>query len=237
GDEEVAMFHATIASWGKLPDVVRTGQPVHEIDSPAMLEFWTSLTLYLGRRGRPVAEEAVRLLGLTEGAPALLDVGGGAALYSLALLRQNERASATQLDWPHVNRIASAEIAAAGLSARFHTIDGDFRSTAPGGPYDVAVLSNILHQESEDSGRDLMKRLHAALRPGGRLVVSEFVVDDGRSGPPMSLFFNLNMLLNTRAGRSYERAHLARLMREAGFAEPAFHAVGPVQTLAVASRS
>ncbi len=177
------------------------------------------------------------MLGLTQGAPTLLDVGGGAALYSLALLRQNERAHATQLDWPHVNRIAEAEVLAAGLSERFHVIDGDFRTTAPGGPYDVAVLSNIVHQESEDSARELMKRLHGALRPGGRLLVSEFAVDDGRKGPAMSLLFNMNMLVNTSGGLAYERAHLARLMRDAGFAEPAFHAVGPVSTLAVARRT
>jgi hypothetical protein len=237
GDEEVAIFHAALPAWDKLPAVARTGVPVHENDSPAMLEFWTSLTPAIGRRGRPAAEEAVRIAGLTEGAPSLLDVGGGAALYSLALLRQNERAQATQLDWPHVNRIASAEIAATRLSARFHTIDGDFRATPPGGPYDVAVLSNILHQESEDSCRDLMKRLHAALRPGGRLLVSEFVVDDGRTGPPMSLLFNLNMLVNTSGGRAYERGHLARLIREAGFAEPTFQPVGPMSTLVIAARA
>jgi SAM-dependent methyltransferase len=237
GDEEGAMFRANLPAWSQLTTLARTGEPAHEIDSPQMLEFWTALTPAIGRRGRPVAEEAVRLLKLTEGAPSLLDVGGGAALYSLALLRQNDRAQATQLDWPHVNRIAQTEIDAAGLSSRFRTIDGDFRTTPPGGPYDVAVLSNILHQESEESGLDLMKRLHAALKPGGRLLVSEFVVDDGRAGPPASLMFSLNMLANTRGGRAYERSHLGRLVREAGFDEPSFHRVGPVSTLAVATRA
>lgn len=237
GDEEGAMFRAGLPVWGQLTELARTGKPAHENDSPQMLEFWTSLTPAIGRRGRPAAEEAVRLLKLTEGAPSLLDVGGGAALYSLALLRQNERARATQLDWPHVNRIAQREIDAAGVSARFHTIDGDFRTTPPGGPYDVAVLSNIVHQESEASALDLMKRLRSALAPAGRLLVSEFLVDDGRAGPPASLLFNLNMLANTSGGRAYERSHLARMLREAGFEEPSFHRVGPVATLAVATRT
>ncbi len=237
GDEEVAMFRAAFASWAELTTVARSGKPVHENDSPQMLEFWTSLTPAIGRRQRPLADEAVRWLGLGEGAPSLLDVGGGAALYSLALLRLNDRARATQLDWPHVNRIASEEVAKAGLSARFQMIDGDFRTTPPGGPYDVVVLSNIVHQESEASAHDLMKRLHDALRPGGRVLVSEFLVDDGRTGPAFPLMFNLNMLVNTSGGRSYERAHLARLYREAGFGDPTFQKVGPVSTLAVAARA
>jgi SAM-dependent methyltransferase len=236
GDEEVAMFKALFTTWGSLPEVARTGRPVHENDSPAMLDLWTSLTPTIARRGRPVAEEAVRRLGLAEGAPSLLDVGGGAALYSLALLRQNPRARATQLDWPHVNRIAQKAIDAAGLAARFATIDGDFRVAPTGGPYDVAVLSNIVHQESEESAVAVMKRLREALVPGGRLLVSEFVVDDGRSGPPFALLFNLNMLLNTSGGRSYERRDLARMMKAAGFGEATFHAVGPVSTLVVAAR-
>jgi hypothetical protein len=236
GDEEAAQFHAMYAQWGKLAEIVRTGHPGHDIDSPEMLAFWSVLTPGIGRRHRPVAEEGVRWLGLTEGAPSLLDVGGGAALYSLALLRQNERARATQLDWPHINRIARDEIENAGLSGRFSTIDGDFRTTEAGGPYDVAVLSNIVHQESQASATALMKKLHGVLRPGGRLLVSEFVVDDGRRSPPFSLFFNLNLLMATPEGRSYERKDIARLFREAGFGEPTFRAVGPIATLAVATR-
>lgn len=237
GDAEVSLFREMYASWLELTRVVRTGKPLHENDDPKMLEFWTSLTPHIGHTQRPLAEEAVRWLGLTKGEPNLLDVGGGAALFSLALLRQNPAAHATQLDWPHVNRIARAEIDAAGLSARFETLDGDFKITeVPANRYDVAVLSNIVHQESEASALALMKRLRNALRPGGRLLVVEFVVDDGRTGPAMPLLFNLNMVLNTSGGRSYERAALTRLFRDAGFAEPELARVGPVSTLIVAQR-
>jgi SAM-dependent methyltransferase len=237
GDEEVGQFRAMYASWPKLTDVARSGAPAHDNDSPLMLDFWTVLTPAIARRQRPFAEEAVRILEHTTGDVSLLDVGGGAALFSLALLRQNPQGRATQLDWPHINRIATEEVKKANLSERFSTIDGDFRTTPPGGPYDVVVLSNIAHQESAATVKELIGRLHAALRPGGRLLISEFLVDDGRTGPPHSLLFNLTMLLNTRDGRSYERSNLARIIREGGFEEPSFHRVGPVSTLAVARRA
>jgi hypothetical protein len=73
--------------------------------------------------------------------------------------------------------------------------------------------------------------------PSGRLVISEFVVDDGRAGPPFALMFNLNMLLHTSGGRSYEQKDLARLCREAGFGEPKFQKAGPVSTLVIATKA
>jgi SAM-dependent methyltransferase len=180
----------------------------------------------------------VRWLGLTDAEPWLIDVGGGAALFSRALLVQNAKARATQLDWPHINQIAKAEIDSAGVSARFDTIDGDFKTTVlPAAKYDVAVLSNIVHQESEASALALMKGLREGLKPGGRLVVVEFLVEDGRVGPAMPLMFNLAMLVNTSGGRSYEKSHLARLFREAGFAEPELKRIGPVSTVAAATRT
>src|SRR5262249_52655744 len=100
--------------------------------------------------------------------------------------------------------------------------------------FDVAVLSNIMHQESPDSNRALLARLRATLRPGGRLVVSDFVVDDDRSGPMQALLFGLNMLVHTPGGRAYSRGELSRIFQEAGFAAPGFHAAGPFSTLIVA---
>jgi SAM-dependent methyltransferase len=238
GEEHAPMIRATVQWMSRLDDAVRTGRSVVAIDDPAVLAFWSHLTPMIARMNAPIAAQAIRELGLTEGAPALLDVGGGMAVYSLALLRANPRARATQADWPHINDKARARVAAEGFADRFTTIDGDFGHVDLGeARFDLAVLSNIVHQESPASNRALLGRLHAALRPGGRLVIAEFVVDDGRTGPPMSLLFNLNMLPLTEGGRSYERRDLHALVTEAGFAPPRFVPAGPASTLVFAARS
>jgi len=162
-------------------------------------------------------------------------VGGGAALYGLALLRQNPKARATQIDWAQVNRVAVEEVARAGVGDRFAVVDGDFRTAALGGPYDVAVLSNVVNQEAPPEALALMTRVRAALRPGGRLLVSEPIVDDGRAAPRPPLLFNLKMLLSTRGGRSYARSEIVSMFRDAGFAEPTFRSIGPMSTFAVAA--
>lgn len=237
GDEHGPMLRQQVQWLSRLGDAVRTGKSVVAIDDPSVLAFWTHLTPMIGRMNKPIAEQAVRELGLAEGAPALLDVGGGMAVYSLAVLAANPRARATQADWPHINASARALVEKQGDGARFETIDGDFRRTDLGqGRFDVAVLSNIMHQESPASNRELLGRLHRALRPGGHLVVAEFVVEDGRTGPPMPLLFNLNMLALADGGKSYEQRELTALVTDAGFAAPRFVPAGPVATLVIAAR-
>jgi len=238
GEEQAPMLRQQVQWLSRMTDAVRTGKPVVAIDDPSVLSFWTHLTPMIARMNAPIAAQAVRELGLDQGEPALLDVGGGMAVYSLAVLAANPRARATQADWPHINASARALVEKQGNGARFETIDGDFRRTDLGqGRFDVAVLSNIMHQESPASNRELLGRLHRALKPGAHLVVAEFVVDDGRTGPPMPLMFNLNMLPLSDEGKSYERRELTALVTEAGFAAPRLVPAGPVSTLVIAARS
>ena len=237
GDEFAAIQRNRSRQLDRLTETVRSGSPGVAIDAPEVLEFWTVLTPFIARMGRPVAAAAVAELGLAEGEPRLVDVGGGMALYAHALLAANPRARATQVDWPHINAQARATLAREGLDGRFDTVDGDFRVVDLGeGRFDVAVLSNIVHQESPDSNRALLARLHRALAPGGRLLISEYVVDDGRTGPPASLLFNINMIAMTEAGKSYERHELGALVTGAGFEPPQFVPAGPMATLVVAAR-
>jgi hypothetical protein len=236
GDEEAGVFHHMMPLLDRLAEIARSGTPPYPPESPEMFAFWTLLTPRIARSGAGVAERALRLLGLVDGAPHLIDVGGGAALYSLALLALNPRARATQVDWPHVNHVARERVRAAGHAARFETLDGNLLEIDLGrGRYDVAVLSNVMHQESSTSNTALLRRVHAALVPGGRLLVSEFVVDDGRAGPAHPLLFNLTMLTHTAEGKSYACGELARMFVDAGFEEPTFTPMPPSpSTIAVA---
>ena len=71
------MLRQQVQWLSRLGDAVRTGKAVVAIDDPSVLAFWTHLTPMIARMNAPVAAQAVRELGLAEGAPSLLDVGGG----------------------------------------------------------------------------------------------------------------------------------------------------------------
>ncbi len=238
GDGHPALFRAWLPRFERLTDLVRTGEPAHPIDSPETLELWSLLTPLLAQRGRSVPAQAIAALDLTAGAPHLLDIGGGAAgLYSLALLETNAEARSTQVDWPHINALARARLSAAGLACRFRTLDGDFHATDLGsGLYDVAVLSHIVHQESPESNVEILRRVATALRSGGRLVIVDWVVDDGRCGPASALLFNLTMLLLSAGGKSYERRELGDLLTRGGFADVSFTPTDDMSVLVLATR-
>jgi len=56
----------------------------------------------------------------------------------------------------------------------------------------------------------------AALAAGGRLVIQDFVPDEGRGGPRFPVLFALNMLVNTTAGDTYPLSELRAWTDAAG---------------------
>jgi len=74
--------------------------------------------------------------------------------------------------------------------------------------------------EGRDRSRRLLRKTFRALAPGGTLVISEFMPEDDRTGPPAPLIFAVNMLLHTEAGDTFTFAEMAEWLREAGFANP-----------------
>ena len=83
--------------------------------------------------------------------------------------------------------------------------------------YDLVFLSAICHMLSEEENRDLFRRALAALAPGGRVVVQDFILDADKTGPKFAALFSLNMLVGTRAGASYSEPEYAAWLAEAGF--------------------
>jgi hypothetical protein len=79
------------------------------------------------------------------------------------------------------------------------------------------LLPNLLHHFDEKACVVLLKRLHGALKKGGRLVVLEFVPDEGRVTPEAAARFALIMLAMTPAGDAYTFTELKRMLEAAGF--------------------
>jgi SAM-dependent methyltransferase len=208
------------ARWEHLPEAVKTGEPQlpQTADVPEN-PFWEGLVPAIAVLAAPIAETVVKRLGLAEAGPVTtLDIGGGSGIYSAIFLRANPAARARQLDWANVNRIAKDFVARFGVADRFETLDGDFHTADLGaGVYDVVVYSNIAHQETPESNVEVFTRVKRALKPGGTLVVSDFVVEDDRSGPTFPLLFASMMLLATHAGRTYAKSEYRAWLEKAGF--------------------
>lgn len=222
GEMQPYLFSFWLNRYRNLTEQVRSGQPNEALDSPDTLQFWEHLTPFLAKNAGIVASQAAEVLNFSEGPLVLLDIGGGAAaLYCRTLLETNPEAKATQADWPHINEKAQQSLGE--LADRFDRIDGDFHDSDFGeSAFDIAVLSNIIHQESFDSNVEILTRVARALKPGGRIIISDWIVDDDRSGPGGSLLFNLTMLLLSPEGKSYARNEVTKMLELAAFGEPEF---------------
>jgi SAM-dependent methyltransferase len=219
-----------------LAEVVRVGGPVKEVVvEVANNPHWEGIVTAIAAQSVPAATLAAEVLGLADaGEISILDVGGGSGIYSGIWLEANPAARATQLDWEPINEIARRQLAERGVGDRFTTLAGDFHTTDFGtAQYDIAVYSHIAHQEGPESNAEVFTRLRQALKPGGTLVVNDYVVDDDRSGPAFPLIFASEMLLKTRQGSTWRRSDYRDWLVKAGFEDVSFHTAEP-GTLVVA---
>jgi ubiquinone/menaquinone biosynthesis C-methylase UbiE len=191
----------------------------------------------------PVAAFSAQLLAVLLDAGAgkpwkVLDIAAGHGMFGITLAQHNPNARVTALDWPNVLTVASANAAKGGVTDRFRTIAGDAFSVDYGSGYDLVLLTNILHHFDPAGCEQLLRRVHAALAPGGRAVTLEFVPDASRVTPVEAASFALVMLAMTPAGDAYTFAEYEPMFRRAGFAKSELHELPPsVQRVIISQRA
>jgi len=146
----------------------------------------------------------------------VLDVGTGSGVWGIGLAQQSPQVTVTALDLPNVLDVTRQMVARFGLSNRFSYLPGDFHSIDFGTGYNLITFGHILHMESVDQNRQLLKKAAAALAPKGTIVISEFLVNHDRSGPPMGLIFAVNMLAHTDQGDTFSFEEISGWLKEAG---------------------
>ena len=220
----------TLATWHRLPEAVRTGEPVFEqVHGESFWEYLRShaetgriFDAAMARETKdrePVALVAAELE--RSGGTTLVDVAGGTGrlLAQVVAERPGSRGILADLDGPVGG--AADVFDAYGVHDRCEAVVCDFFEAVPGGG-DCYLLSNILHDWDDDRCRDILRRIHEAAAPGARVLVLETVLPDEQEGvhpdsAPIHLL-DLMMLLNFGA-RERSLAEYAALLEAAGFGE------------------
>jgi len=202
--------------WGKLDEAARVGAPPPSLSRERTPEGLRAFICGMADIARNSAEQMIDVLQLDQ-PMHLLDLGAGPGSYTIALLKRHPHMRATCVDLPEVLEITAEEVTRAGIAERVTLLPGDVtRDTFPP-DFDVVLLSNMIHMLGPEENQDLIRRCHAAMIPGGKLVIKDFIVEDERTGPPFSLIFALHMLLSTTGGDVYTRSQVAEWTSEAGF--------------------
>ncbi len=153
-------------------------------------------------------------------ARTLLDVAGGTGAYSITLARQIPGLRATIIDFPNVIGVARRYVDEAGMSERIDLVPGNALEVEWPAEQDVVLMSYLLSAVGEADIPVLLDRALAALRPGGRLVVHDFMLDADRAGPFSAAGFFLIYLAWRTDPVSFSAEDLVPLVEAAGFVEP-----------------
>ena len=167
----------------------------------------------LYRRSAVSSEETARLLApwINEGGHAL-DLGGGHGRYGAALLARGMRVTL-------FDRSICCDIARDRYGSTISTIDGDFMTDELGGPYDLALLSNIVHGCTPDELDSILMRLRKVVVPGGAVAIKDMFLNAAMDRPESAALFGMTMLLYTEGGRSYTHPEMHEALARAGFDE------------------
>ncbi len=227
----VAQFLANPAMqepYKQLAEVVRAGRTILpgdgtvEPENPVWVQFAETMGPMMGPMAGPLG--AVVLEGST--APMhVLDIAAGHGLFGIEIAKQNPQARVTGLDWAPVLRVALENARKAGVHERYNMLPGSAFEVNYGGPYDAVLLTNFLHHFDKPTNVGLLKKVRAALKPGGRAATLEFVPNEDRVSPPMPAAFSMTMLTSTAAGDAYTLSELTAMYNDAGYSGITAHPI------------
>ena len=208
-------------SWAKLPESIRTGKParganMYQEDPRETEIFINAMDSLVKARGD--TEAVINALEWQD-IEALLDVGSGPATYPIALCRKFSNMRATIFDLPGTLKITERYVREAAMTDRIALIAGDYRKDPIPGQYDAVFLSNIIHGEDFERNQNLINKLSRSLKPSGRIIVKDHILDESRANPAVGAIFSLLMLLTTAGGRCYSFGEIKSWMEQAGLSQ------------------
>lgn len=216
-------FHywaAILPLFDNLEDSLRTGE------SPVNLYEWLKdqpqaaqdFQDYMVPLAKYTLDEILARLKLPDSAKRLLDIGGGHAIYSIALCQKHLSLSATIFDSREALKAGMENIANAGLERAIHVQEGNFFKDDLGNGYDIALLFNIIHGLTPEQNMDLLRKVAKALNPGGIAVILE----QFESNLPLPMFQTVINILGLSyyhllGGKVYTQEEVESWFQESGF--------------------
>lgn len=208
-------------SAGHLEEVVRSPDPVNPARPGGIYEYYgqhpeeaawfaRAMGLVTGLLVDQLAQTGFRPLATGR----IVDVGGSVGILLAYLLGTLPSSRGVLLDRAEALAGAPGFLAGAGVADRVELVVGDFLREVPAGG-DLYVLSQILHNWDDESARTIVRNCHRASRPGGGLLVIDYVLPEGPE-PSLAHLMDLIMMM-TLGGRERTRAEHEALLGPEGY--------------------
>ena len=205
---------SSMRAWIRLGEALHRGGPLEERpvrrDEARVGRFMSAMAAAPEARTKRIVDLCLQR---RPGAATVLDLGGGPGHLSRGFVARG--LTATLVDTEEIVK----HVARAYHLAEEGGIDmvvADFNADPlPRGPFDVVLLSNILHIYAPERNKALVARVAEVTAPGGVVAVAEFL--RGRSG--RAARFGIQMLLLTDEGDAYGEDEVVGWLEAAGFGD------------------
>ena len=227
----ITMFdERSYQSWGKLSEALKTNKPIGE-EQGGDIE-----SIFNKARSNQEVEQVQKFTHAMHGisiGPAMalaknvdfsnhkkmMDIGGGSGVYAIHVVANNpNNMSAVVLDSKPVCQVAAQYIQQYKLQHKIQTMAFDFFEDQLPNNCDVAFLSHVIHIFDRDKNIILLKKIHDSLpSENGMILISEWLLNNEKTGPVASALMGLTMIIENRGGRSYSYSEISEMLTEAGF--------------------
>jgi SAM-dependent methyltransferase len=201
--------------WGSLSEVLRHGPPPHRVDRPkGAQQVYPGLVGLLGRMKAEPARRAAERLARPH--LRVLDLGAGAAPWSLAVVAKQPSCRVTAVDLPAVLPATREAVESAGRAEHFEYLAADlFRVELPKEAFDLAILGSVCHLFGPRDNQRLLLRLFQALRPEGAVAIIDMLPDETTWGE--QAVYALGLLLRAPEGDVYPLSSYRVWLLRAGY--------------------
>ncbi|MFI8931161.1 methyltransferase [Streptomyces sp. NPDC053474] len=207
-------------TWGQLTEALRDGAPKAGVGGDAFATLYDdpaatrAFLVHMDANNQVVGPQLAAAVDWSAYA-SFVDVGGARGNVAAHLVRRHPHLSGGVFELPAVQPFFDEYMKETGLSGRVRFHAGDFFTDALP-EADVLVFGHVLHDWSEVLRQELLERAHAALPPGGAVVVYDQMLDEDT--PDLrSLIGSLNVALITPGGSEYTVPECRGWVEKAGF--------------------
>ena len=229
-------------AWTNLTGLIRTGDPqlAGREDQVAAFEKMMADPDHLRNFLRmmdavsgPLAPELAAKFDWSE-YRTVVDVGGARGNLLAQVLTAHPHLSGKVFDLPPIGPLFDEHIATFGLTDRASFAAGDaFKDELPAS--DVVITGHVLHDWAPAERAELVRRMAAAVNPGGALLIYDMLLEEAPADPWNTLI-SLNMQLLSPGGSEYTLAECTDYLAAAGLSEVDTVSLGDHDTLVIARK-
>lgn len=201
-------------SWSTLTEAVRKGHSVYkrDLENSKWTKSFIAAMHYRALKEATVVSYMIDLKRVKK----LLDVGGGSGAFSMKFIEANPEIKAVIFDLPEVIPLTKLYVENFSLKENISFIEGNYLVDNFGNQYDLIFLSAIVHINSYEENKLLIKKCYDSLNENGQIVIKDWIMDEDRIKPEGGAIFAINMLVGTKNGDTYTETEMREWLNDAG---------------------